>query len=98
MVKIPCATFPWPWKALDDWWASQSSKWLSMNVLSISPTCIVAEEQEVDLHALLEAEGFEVIKVPFRAVCEFGGGLHCATWDTLREDAADDFFPAEVVM
>ena len=39
-----------------------------MNVLSISPTCVVAEEQEVDLHALLQAEGFEVIKVPFRAV------------------------------
>ena len=75
-------------------WASQSSKWLSMNVLSISPTCVVAEEQETSLHALLESEGFEVIKVPFRAVYEFGGGLHCATWDTLRDDDMDDFFPA----
>ena len=75
-------------------WASQSSKWLSMNVLSISPTCVVAEEQETSLHTLLESEGFEVIKVPFRAVYEFGGGLHCATWDTLRDDDMDDFFPA----
>lgn len=74
-------------------WASQSSKWLSMNVLSLSPTCVVAEEQETDLHALLESEGFEVIKVPFRAVYEFGGGLHCATWDILRDDKADDLFP-----
>ena len=76
-------------------WASQSSKWLSMNVLSVSPTCVVAEEQEVALHELLEAEGFEVIKVPFRAVYEFGGGLHCATWEILRDDAAEDFFPIE---
>jgi len=74
-------------------WASQSSKWLSMNVLSVSENVIVAEEQETALHELLESEGFEVIKVPFRAVYEFGGGLHCATWDTLREDAKEDFFP-----
>merc|ERR1712087_51190 len=75
-------------------WASQSSKWLSMNVLSVSPTCVVAEEQEHDLHALLESEGFEVIKVPFRAVYEFGGGLHCATWEIHREDKCEDLFPS----
>lgn len=74
-------------------WASQSSKWLSMNVLSLSPTCVVAEEQETDLHELLESEGFEVVKVPFRAVYEFGGGLHCATWDITRDDHAVDLFP-----
>ena len=75
-------------------WASQSSKWLSMNVLSVSPTCVVAEEQEVALHAMLEAEGFTVLKVPFRAVYEFGGGLHCATWELNRDDAMDDYFPS----
>jgi len=74
-------------------WASQSSKWLSMNVLSVSPTCVVAEEQEHSLHALLESEGFEVIKVPFRAVYEFGGGLHCATWELNRDDDMSDYFP-----
>jgi len=74
-------------------WASQSSKWLSMNVLSLSPTCVVAEEQEVDLHRLLEEEGFEVVKVPFRAVYEFGGSLHCATWDIRRDDGPENLFP-----
>ncbi|KAL1521243.1 hypothetical protein AB1Y20_020915 [Prymnesium parvum] len=74
-------------------WASQSSKWLSMNVLSLSPRVVVAEEQEVALHRLLEAEGFEVVKVPFRAVYEFGGSLHCATWDLARDDCCEDFFP-----
>ena len=76
-------------------WASQSSKWLSMNVLSISPDCVVAEEQETDLHDLLESEGFEVLKVPFRAVYEFGGGLHCATWDIRRDDQFESFFDGE---
>eukprot|EP00548_Thalassiothrix_antarctica_P013169 CAMPEP_0194169460 /NCGR_PEP_ID=MMETSP0154-20130528/4122_1 /TAXON_ID=1049557 /ORGANISM="Thalassiothrix antarctica, Strain L6-D1" /LENGTH=605 /DNA_ID=CAMNT_0038880849 /DNA_START=42 /DNA_END=1859 /DNA_ORIENTATION=- len=71
---------------------SQSSKWLSMNVLSISPTCVVVEEQETNLQALLEKEGFDIITVPFRAVYEFGGGLHCSTWDIRREDRCEDFF------
>lgn len=35
----------------------------------------------------------EVLKVPFRAVYEFGGGLHCATWDIWREDDDTDLFP-----
>lgn len=75
-------------------WASQSSKWLSMNLLSISEDTVICEEQEVDLHKVLEAEGFEVIKVPFRAVYEFGGSLHCATWDVLREDSKENYFPS----
>jgi glycine amidinotransferase len=76
-------------------WASQSSKWLSMNVLSIGPETVVVEEQETPMHELLESEGFEVVKVPFRDVYEFGGGLHCATWDLTRDDAQDDFFPKQ---
>jgi len=64
-----------------------------MNVLSVSPTCVVAEEQEHSLHSLLESHGFEVIKVPFRAVYEFGGGLHCATWDLTRDGDMTDHFP-----
>lgn len=74
-------------------WASQSSKWLSMNVLVIGPDVVVVEEEETEMKALLESESFEVISVPFRDVYEFGGGLHCATWDIERDDAFEDFFP-----
>lgn len=74
---------------------SQSSKWLSMNILVISPTKVIVEEQEKSLMALLESEGFTCIPVPFRNVFEFGGGLHCATWDTEREDEYEDFFPIQ---
>jgi len=42
---------------------------------------------------LLEENGFEVIHIPFRKVYEFGGSLHCATWDIEREDKMEDFFP-----
>lgn len=74
-------------------WASQSSKWLSMNVLVIGPHTVVVEAEETSMKQLLENEGFEVISVPFRDVYEFGGGLHCATWDIERDDRMDDFFP-----
>lgn len=69
-----------------------SSKWLSMNLLSINEQTVVVEENEVELHSLLKDLGFDIIKVPFRDVFEFGGSLHCATWDIEREDSAEDFF------
>lgn len=70
----------------------QSSKWLSMNVLSISPTTVVCEEQEAPLHDLLASLGFEVLTVPFRSAYEFGGSLHCATWDVRRDGGCHDYF------
>lgn len=71
----------------------QSSKWLSMNVLSLSPTEVICEEQEKPLQDLLDRCGFEVFTVPFRNVFEFGGSLHCATWDIRREGTCEDLFP-----
>jgi glycine amidinotransferase len=71
----------------------QSSKWLSMNVLSISPTTVVCEEREKPLQDLLAAMDFEVLTTPFRSVFEYGGSLHCATWDVRRDGSCDDYFP-----
>lgn len=71
----------------------QSSKWLSMNVLSISPTKVVCEENEKPLQDLLAGLGFEVLTVPFRHVFEYGGSLHCATWDVRRTGTREDYFP-----
>ena len=71
----------------------QSSKWLSMNVLIISPTTVVCEEQEEPLQELLSKLGFEVFTLPFRNVFEFGGSLHCATWDVRRAGNCEDYFP-----
>ncbi|MGK5637877.1 glycine amidinotransferase [Streptomyces sp. URMC 126] len=71
----------------------QSSKWLSMNVLSVSPNTVICEEREKPLHDLLDKLGFEVLPVPFRDVFEYGGSLHCATWDVHREGTREDYFP-----
>ncbi len=71
----------------------QSSKWLSMNVFSISPTKVVCEAQEKLLQDLLDRHGFEVYPIPFRYVFEYGGSLHCATWDVRRTGDCEDYFP-----
>ncbi|MBX9787180.1 MAG: glycine amidinotransferase, partial [Alphaproteobacteria bacterium] len=55
----------------------QSSKWLSMNLLSIDENTVVVEENEDELHNVLEALDFNVIKIPYRSVFEFGGSIHC---------------------
>ncbi|NEQ59415.1 MAG: glycine amidinotransferase [Moorea sp. SIO4A1] len=70
----------------------QSSKWLSMNVLSISPTKVICEEREKPLQELLDKHGFEVFPLPFRHVFEFGGSFHCATWDIRRKGECEDYF------
>jgi glycine amidinotransferase len=83
---------PWPTN-LDRPAFSQSSYWLSMNVLVISPDKVIVEANETKMQEFLSDHGFEVIPVPFRDVYEFGGGLHCATWDIEREDSMVDLFP-----
>jgi glycine amidinotransferase len=71
----------------------QSSKWVSINILSVSPTKIICEENEKPLQDLLTGLGFEVFALPFRNVYEFGGSLHCATWDVRRAGGCEDYFP-----
>ena len=74
----------------------QSSRWLSMNVLSLSPQTVVCESPEHALHELLDLLGFEVLLlVPFRHVYGFGGSLHCATWDVRRASLRENYFPKQ---
>lgn len=72
----------------------QSSRWLSMNVFSIGPNKVVCEANELPLINMLEKEyGFDVCPIPFRNVFEFGGSLHCSTWDVRRNGVKKDYFP-----
>lgn len=91
------------WQLIDAPWPNKinypmpsfclSSKWLSMNLLSLDEDTVVVEENETELQQCLERLDFNVIKVPYRKVFEFGGSIHCSTWDIEREDTNEDFFP-----
>jgi len=72
---------------------SQSSKWLNMNVLVIDHDKVIVEAQEEKMAQVLEDAGFTVFPIDFRKVFEFGGSLHCSTWDIEREDEPVDLFP-----
>merc|ERR1712072_1429392 len=64
-----------------------------MNLLSISPTRVMMEENEIPLFNLLQEHGFDPITVPMRHMYDYGGGIHCSTWDIKRRDSCVDYFP-----
>lgn len=63
------------------------SGWLSMNVLSLDPSTVVVDDEQVELIRLLERWGFDVVPTPIQSYYPFGGGLHCCTLDVRRRTA-----------
>lgn len=61
-----------------------ASRWMGMNVLSISPEVVIVDEQEPELVRLLEQKGFTTVPLPLRHSRLFGGGFHCVTLDLVR--------------
>ena len=73
-----------------------SSVWLSMNVLILDHSTVIVEASEVNQIEQLDGLGFNVLPVEFRDAYPFGGGLHCATGDVLREGNCEDYFPKQL--
>jgi len=72
------------------------SIWLNINLLVLDPKTVCVEASETPVMELLDKHGMEVVPVPFYEVSPFGGGLHCATADVLREGTLEDYFPKQV--
>jgi glycine amidinotransferase len=69
-----------------------TSKWVSINVLSLDEERVVLEEQEEPLIRFLKDHGFKPIPVPFRNFMTLGGAFHCATADIRRTGTLQDYF------
>ena len=64
-----------------------ASKWIAMNTLSIDPETVIVDAAQKEIITILESKGFTVIPHTLRHSRTLGGGFHCVTLDTWRENA-----------
>lgn len=69
-----------------------ASPWVGMNLLSLDPETVVVDARQTELIQLLEKRKFTVIPVRMRHIYTQGGGIHCATLDTVRESKLESYF------
>ena len=63
-----------------------ASKWIGLNMLSINDHTIIVDTAQLELSTILEKKGFTVIPHTLRHSRTLGGGHHCVTLDTWREN------------
>lgn len=69
-----------------------SSPWVGMNILSLDPQTVVIDERQTTLMGVLEKHGITGVPVRMRHIYTQGGGIHCATLDTVRDSSLEDYF------
>jgi len=69
-----------------------SSKWISMNLLSLDEERVLVEKQEEPTIKFLKDSGFKPIPVPLRNFGSLGGSFHCATCDIRRRGKLESYF------
>jgi glycine amidinotransferase/scyllo-inosamine-4-phosphate amidinotransferase 1 len=79
-VSIPC----------DPVWGP-ASKWIALNLLSLSPELVVVEHSQVELMRALSKRGIESLPVRLRHMRTMKGGPHCATADLVRDGELEDY-------
>lgn len=69
-----------------------SSPWVGMNFLSVDPQTVIVDERQTKLIELLESNKFTVVPIRMRHIYTQGGGIHCATLDTVRDSKLESYF------
>ena len=69
-----------------------SSPWVGMNLLSYDQQTVIVDERQTNLIKILEKYKFTVIPVRMRHIYTQGGGIHCATLDTVRDSILESYF------
>ena len=68
-----------------------SSPWVGMNLLSIDQETVIVDERQKNFIKFLEQNKIKVIPVKMRHIYTQGGGIHCATLDTVRDSKLELF-------
>ena len=63
-----------------------ASKWIGMNCLSIDSSTVIVDNLQKKIITLLEKKNFDVIPLELRHSRTLGGGFHCVTLDTWRQN------------
>jgi glycine amidinotransferase/scyllo-inosamine-4-phosphate amidinotransferase 1 len=63
-----------------------ASKWIAMNMLVIDPHTVIVDRHQTELIKKLEQWSFTVIPHELRHSRTLGGGFHCVTLDTWRQE------------
>lgn len=69
-----------------------SSPWVGMNFLSLDPDTVIVDERQTNLMRVLEQYKITPVPVRMRHIYTQGGGIHCATLDTVRDSKLEDYF------
>ena len=69
-----------------------SSPWVGMNFLSVDQETVIVDERQTKLRQVLEKRNFTVIPIQMRHIYTQGGGIHCATLDTVRDSKLESYF------
>jgi scyllo-inosamine-4-phosphate amidinotransferase 1 len=64
-----------------------ASKWIGLNMLSIDPQTVIVDAAQQEIITILEQLNFTVIPHTLRHSRTLGGGFHCVTLDTWRQNA-----------
>lgn len=64
-----------------------ASKWIGLNMLSIDPKTVIVDAAQREIITMLERMKFTVIPHTLRHSRTLGGGFHCVTLDTWRQNA-----------
>lgn len=69
-----------------------ASPWVGMNLLSLDPETVIVDERQTNLIRVLEQYKLTVIPIRMRHIYTQGGGIHCATLDTVRDSKLESYF------
>jgi scyllo-inosamine-4-phosphate amidinotransferase 1 len=68
-----------------------ASKWIALNLLSLSPELVVVEQRQTALMRALARHGIQSLPIQLRHARTMKGGPHCVTLDLVRDGILEDY-------
>ena len=69
-----------------------ASPWVGMNLFSLDRETVIVDGRQTSLMKVLEKHKITPVPVRLRHTYTHGGGIHCATLDTVRDSKLESYF------